>query len=109
MRSTQRPGSRPSCIGAALRIDVVRERHGQVKISRGGEFDETPTYVCVDPLADVPEFTVVRDDDRVRVNTGAYTVSLWLDPFRIDVTGPTGPRWSRRRPTRRAATGRTPP
>ena len=69
-----------------LRIDVVREDVVRVKISRGGEFDETPTYaVCVDPLADVPDFTVVRDDDRVRVSTGACTVSLWLDPFRIDV------------------------
>ncbi len=51
-----------------LRIDVVRDDVVRVKISRGGEFDETPTYaVCVDPLAEVPDFTVVRDDDRVRV------------------------------------------
>ena len=69
-----------------LRIDVVRDDVVRVKISRGGEFDETPTYaVCVDPLAEVPDFTVVRDDDRVRVSTAACTVSLWLDPFRIDV------------------------
>ena len=69
-----------------LRIDVVRDDVVRVKISRGGKSDETPTYaVCVDPLAEVPDFTVVRDDDRVRVSTGACTVSLWLDPFRIDV------------------------
>jgi alpha-glucosidase len=69
-----------------LRIDVVREDVVRIKISRGGEFDETPTYaVCVDPLSEAPDFTVVRDDERVRVTTAACTVSLWLDPFRIDV------------------------
>ena len=69
-----------------LRIDVVREDVVRLKISRGGEFDENPTYaVCVDPLADVPDFTVARDEERVQVRTAACTVSLWLDPFRIDV------------------------
>jgi alpha-glucosidase len=69
-----------------LRIDVVREDVVRVKISRGREFDETPTYaVCVDPLAEVPDFAVVRDEERVQVQTAACTVSLWLDPFRIDV------------------------
>ena len=95
--------------GERLRIDVVREDVVRIKISRGGEFDESPTYaVCVDPLAEVPDFTVVRDDDRVRVSTGAapshcgWTRSGWT------CTGPTGPRWWRPRPMRRAATGRTP-
>jgi alpha-glucosidase len=69
-----------------LRIDVVREDVIRIKISRGGEFDETPTYaVCVDPLGAPPDFTVVHDDERVRLSTAACTVSLWLDPFRIDV------------------------
>src|SRR5215207_1096807 len=69
-----------------LRIDVVREDVVRLKISRGGEFDDSPTYaLCVDPLADVPDFTVVRDEERVQVSTAACTVSLWLDPFRIDV------------------------
>ncbi len=93
-----------------LRIDVVRDDVVRIKISRGGEFDETPTYaVCVDPLADVPHFDVVRDEERVQVTTAACTVSLWLDPFRSTCTAPTGRRWWRRRRTRRAATGRTPP
>ena len=36
-----------------LRIDVVRSDVVRIKISRGGEFDETPTYaVCIDPLAE---------------------------------------------------------
>ncbi len=69
-----------------LRIDVIRSDVVRLKISRAGQFDETPTYaVCVDPLAEPVDFTVIRDDDRVRVSTEDCTVSLWLDPFRIDV------------------------
>ena len=69
-----------------LRIDVVSPELVRVKISRGGVFDESPTFaVCVDPLADPVEFTVERDDDRVRIVTAAMVVSLWLDPFRLDV------------------------
>ena len=42
-----------------LRIDVVRPDVVRIKISRGGEFDESPTYaVCVDPLAEPVPFKV---------------------------------------------------
>jgi alpha-glucosidase len=69
-----------------LRIDVVRPDVVRIKISRGGEFDESPTYaVCIDPLADPVPFRVERDDDQLRVITDACTVTLGLDPFRIDV------------------------
>ena len=69
-----------------LKIDIVRPDVVRIKISRGGVFDETPTYaVCVDPLAEPVPFTVEHDHDRTRVVTEACTVSLWLDPFRIDV------------------------
>ncbi|QGN57426.1 glycoside hydrolase family 31 protein [Nostocoides sp. HKS02] len=69
-----------------LRIDVVSPEVVRVTMSRGGVFDESPTFaVCVDPLADEVEFTVERDDERVRVVTAALVVSLWLDPFRLDV------------------------
>ena len=37
--------------GEQLRVDVVRDDVVRVKISRGGVFDESPTFaVCVDPL-----------------------------------------------------------
>ena len=53
------PGCTASNCGRPVRDDVVR-----VKISRGGAFDEAPTYaVCVDPLAEPVEFTVERDGD----------------------------------------------
>ena len=72
--------------GELMRVDLVREDVVRVKISRGGAFDEAPTHaVCVDPLAEVPEFSVEREDGVVRVRTSAMVVSLWLDPLRLDV------------------------
>jgi len=41
--------------------------------------------VCVDPLGEDVEFTVERADDVVRLRTSELVVSLWLDPFRLDV------------------------
>jgi alpha-glucosidase len=72
--------------GERLRIDLVSESVVRFKISRGGEFDESPTFaVCVDPLAQPVEFQVVRDAERFRLITAAMVVSLWLEPFRLDV------------------------
>jgi alpha-glucosidase len=72
--------------GEQLRVDVVRADVVRLKISRRGRFDDSPTFaVCVDPLADPVSFRVERDADRVRLVTDALTVSVWLDPFRVDV------------------------
>src|ERR1700730_2735734 len=72
--------------GERLRIDLVRADVVRIKISRGGLFDESPTFaVCVDPLSRSVEFTTERTGDLVRLRTAALTVSLWLDPFRLDV------------------------
>ena len=72
--------------GEQLRVDVVADDIVRFKISRGGVFDESPTFaVCVDPLEHTVELKVDRDDDRVRVVTSTLVVSLWLDPFRLDV------------------------
>ena len=69
-----------------LKIDVIASDLVRIKISRGAEFDENPTFaVCVDPLADPASFEIARDEDRVRLVTADLVVSLWLDPFRIDV------------------------
>ena len=72
--------------GEQLRIDLVSDEIVRVKISRGGAFDETPTYaVSVDPLDGRVDFTVEQSADVVRLRTSAMVVSLWIDPFRLDV------------------------
>jgi len=72
--------------GELLRVDLVRADVVRIKISRGGSFDESPTFaVCVDPLGEEVEFTSEYADDVVRLRTPDLVVSLWLDPFRLDV------------------------
>lgn len=77
--------------GEMLRVDVVRPDVVRLKISRGGDFDEEPTYaVCVDPLAERVPVDVEHGDDVVRVRTTHLVVSLWRDPLRVDVHRPDG-------------------
>jgi len=77
--------------GESLRIDVVRDDVVRLKISRGGVFDEAPTFaVDVDPLSLPVALAVEREDGVVRVRTAGLVVSLWLDPFRLDVHRPDG-------------------
>jgi alpha-glucosidase len=77
--------------GEQLRIDVVRSDVVRVQVSRGGVFDESPTFaVHVDPLALPVDLAVERGDGVVRVRTSGLVVSLWLDPFRLDVHRPDG-------------------
>jgi alpha-glucosidase len=77
--------------GERFRVDVVTESVVRLAMTRGGRFDETPTYaVCVDPMATEVAFDVVRDDERVRLVTAGLVVSVWLDPFRVDVHRPDG-------------------
>ena len=72
--------------GELLRVDLVREDLVRLKISRGRMFDESPTYaVCVDPLAEPVPFTAERHDDHVLLRTSELVVTLWLNPFRLDV------------------------
>jgi len=77
--------------GEQLRVDVVRDDVVRLKISRGGVFDEAPTFaVDVDPLAAPVDLAVERGDGVVRLRTAGLVVSLWLDPFRLDVHRPDG-------------------
>ncbi|MFI1161943.1 TIM-barrel domain-containing protein [Streptomyces sioyaensis] len=72
--------------GEQLRIDVLREDLVRIKISRGGVFDERPTFaVCADTSPSVPPFKVLVGDDAARLRTESLVVSLWMDPFRIDI------------------------
>ncbi len=72
--------------GERLRIELITDDIVRFKISRGGTFDESPTFaVCVDPLSERVAFTTEREEAVVRLRTSAIVVSLWLDPFRLDV------------------------
>ena len=72
--------------GERLSIDVARADVLRIKISRGGAFDEPPTFaVCVDPLASPADFLLEQDDERVQLITDVCRAALWLDPFRIEV------------------------
>src|SRR3954470_806192 len=74
-----------------LRVDVIRDDVVRFKVSRGGAFDETPTFaVCADIDAERPAFEVERGDGVVRLRTAALVVSLRLDPVRLDVHRPDG-------------------
>ena len=77
--------------GEQLRVDVVRDDVVRLKISRGGVFDESPTFaVHVDPLSQPVDLTVERGEGVVRVRTAGLVVTLHLDPFRLDVHRPDG-------------------
>ncbi|WP_296667478.1 TIM-barrel domain-containing protein, partial [Demequina sp.] len=72
--------------GESLAVDVVRPDVVRMAISRGGRFDERPTEAV---RADLPqldvEFSVAIDEGAAHVSTAAMTVSVGLDPFRLDV------------------------
>src|SRR3954454_4818369 len=73
--------------GERLRVDLVREDVVRVKISRGGSFDETPTFaVCVDPL----EEPVAFDFDGTRLRTAKLVLTLEREPFALHVHRPDG-------------------
>jgi alpha-glucosidase len=77
--------------GEQLRVDVVADDVVRFKISRGGAFDESPTFaVRADPLANAVDVAVEIEDDVARVRTARLVVSLWRDPFRLDVHRPDG-------------------
>jgi alpha-glucosidase len=81
-------GLRAALDGEHLKVDVVRPDVLRLAISRGGTFDESPTFaVQVDPLADVPAFSLERDEDEqvVRLHTDALVLRLQLEPFSLDV------------------------
>jgi alpha-glucosidase len=76
--------------GELLRIDAVRPDVVRLQLSRGGSFDPKPTYaVCVDPLAAGPDGPVTwraePGEGVWRLVTDELVVTLWLDPFRVDV------------------------
>jgi len=72
--------------GEALRIEPVAADVVRIQLSRGGAFDDQPTYaVCVDPFEGDVEWRAESDDASWRLVTSDLVVTLWLEPFRLDV------------------------
>ena len=77
--------------GETLRVEFIRDDILRVKISRGGMFEESPSFaVCVEEFSADVAFTFESDHDLVRLRGSRLVVSLWLDPFRLDVHRPDG-------------------
>ena len=90
VRETER-GIEASLHGERLQVDLVTDDVVRIRISRGGSFDDRPTYaVCVDPMAGPVEHQVEHGDGVVRLRTSGLQLTLGLDPFRIDVHRPDG-------------------
>ncbi len=75
-----------------LRIDVIKSDLLRIKISRGGVFDEAPSYALeIDPLAQASElnldssFTLEETDSQALLVTADLKLVLELQDFSIDV------------------------
>lgn len=83
-------GLRATVVGAylveQLRVDVVRDDIVRVKISRGGVFDESPTFAVREDLEQLDvDVEVAISEDEASLVTPAMTVTVGFAPFRIDV------------------------
>jgi len=68
-----------------LRVEVIRADVVRLKISRGGVFDEQPTFAVCASLEETPaEFTVEDDHERAIIRTPRMTVTVQKKPFRIE-------------------------
>lgn len=70
-----------------LRVEFIRDDIVRFKISRGGGFDEHPTYaVCADLNATpAPSFTVTETDAAVVLRNARLEVVIGRDPFTLTV------------------------
>lgn len=72
--------------GEFFRIDVIRDDVVRFKISRGGTFDETPTYAVSADLSELAvDFTTEVSEKQVIVTTSSLVTTIGCDPFCLDV------------------------
>lgn len=68
-----------------LRVDVIREDILRIKISRGGVFDEEPTFaVSTDLTASAPHFSFKHESNRVILRTPQISLIIQLHPFSLE-------------------------
>lgn len=75
-----------------LRIDVIKSDVLRVKISRGGVFDESPSYaLAIDPIAEANtlgfdrSFSVEHNTEKATLSTADLRLEIQLQDFSIDV------------------------
>jgi alpha-glucosidase len=69
-----------------LRVDVIDEDLVRIKISRGGAFDEKPTFALANEVElGATNFEIVTGDNLTTLKTTAIDVKLTHEPFAIDV------------------------
>jgi alpha-glucosidase len=68
--------------GEKFRVDPIWEDVVRLKLSRGGTFDESPTFACADASFPTPPAWHLEDfADRVEISTAAMTVVARKSPF----------------------------
>ena len=69
-----------------MRVDVIDADLVRIKISRGGDFDEKPTFALVaEPELGKVEFEVATEGGKTTLRTAELEVRLIHEPFSIDV------------------------
>lgn len=67
-----------------LRVEVLGDGLLRLKISRGGRFDESPTFaVCADLESVSAPFEIEEDADEIRVVTAQMTLLVGKNPFHL--------------------------
>jgi alpha-glucosidase len=70
-----------------LRIEVIKDDLMRLAISRGGRFDEKPTFaLAIDPMefAGSAQFMVTESNDKIHVSTSAMTLEIVKHPFALN-------------------------
>ena len=96
--------------GERLRIEVVRPDVVRIAMSRGGRFDETPTFaVCIDPFSCPGEAAFEGHPARSVSVPRLWSCRWGWTRSGSMFTAVTAHRWWRRLPTSGDNTGLTPP
>ena len=73
--------------GEVVQVTVLRAEVVRIRISKNGVWEENPSHAVL-PERSLPEATPIEireQPDRVELVTGAVTVSLYRDPFHVEI------------------------
>ncbi len=68
-----------------FRAEVIRADVLRLKISRSGQFDESPTFAAAFTMPDAVPFLVHEDDESIRLETAQLTLRVTRAPFGLAV------------------------